>query len=73
MDSRFNVGDTVKISSTSKYYIGSDGNPINVNGYVYQVENPKHNEDHNIDVRWDTKISNCYREVDLKLVKRREM
>ena len=68
---RFRVGDIVKISKKSDYYISSICNPKNIEGKVIDTADEML-EDHLIKVGWPDEESNVYRENDLRLVRRGE-
>jgi len=60
---RFQVGDTVRLSKDSK----CEANPKRVEGNIISIDN---DPDLPIDVYWRNDTGSCYREIDLKLVKR---
>ena len=64
------AGNVVRIGKDSRYYGMSHSNPSDVNGVVTDIDEPSHDDDHFISVKWDNGDDNVYRPEDLKLVRR---
>ena len=67
---RFNEGDVVRISKDSTYFGRSNDNPRNVNGIITRI-NELTGLIMPITVEWVGGEVNVYREIDLKLVRRK--
>jgi hypothetical protein len=62
----FKVGDRVKIATTSEYYNTTKGNPKDVEGTIYEINDKW---DLSIRVQWDNDYHNSYNSEDLELAK----
>jgi len=62
----FKVGDRVKIATTSEYYNTTEGNPKDVEGTIYEINDKW---DLGIRVQWDNNFHNSYDSIDLEMAK----
>jgi len=69
VDSRFNIGDIVKIAKNSDFFGTDDSNPGNVEGIVDRTDLESANG-YYVQVEWPNDCSNAYRDTDLRLVRR---
>jgi len=73
MESRFQLGDIVKIAKNTRYYRSTQNcNPNNVEGTVVVVNPPHQSSDrHHLRVSWHTYYVDVhYADSDLRLVRR---
>ena len=62
----FKVGDRVKIATTSDYYNTTEGNPKDVEGIIYEIDD---RWGLGIRVQWDNDYHNSYNSEDLEMAK----
>lgn len=62
----FKVGDRVKISDSSMYYLGLPSNPTDCVGTIIERHPMRYSSDLNIRVEWDNGNHNSYGDFDLE-------